>query len=118
MPNDPALATWLAGGAVVSAFVTLWWIVKRWVHIQEDKFSDLQAKMRWMDDKKLDIDQFNGWTKRMDTQFERVLDQQERAFAESRDQRQQQGEKLDELMSNTQKFNLQMVERIARLERG
>ena len=117
MPNDPTFASWLAGGAVVGAFVVLWWIAKRWISMQEDQFDELNARVSRMDDKKLDIEQFNGWTQRVDSQFDRILEEQQRGFAESRTERHQQGEKIDEMLSSTQRFNLNMVERVARLER-
>jgi len=117
MPNDPNLASWLAGGAIVGAFAILWWVAKRWIAMQEDQFDELNAKVDRMDDKKLDIEQFNGWTQRFDSQFERILAEQQRGFAESREERHQQGEKIDEMLLSTQKFNLNMVERMARLER-
>ena len=117
MPNDPSLASWLAGGAIVGAFAVLWWIAKRWISMQEDQFDELNARVSRMDDKKLDIEQFNGWTQRVDSQFERILTEQQRSFAESREERQRQGEKIDEMLASTQQFNLNLVERIARLER-
>ena len=117
MPNDPNLASWLAGGAIVGAFVVLWWIAKRWISMQEDQFDELNARVSRMDDKKLDIEQFNGWTQRVDSQFDRILEEQQRSFAESREERQRQGEKIEEMLSSTQRFNLNMVERVARLER-
>ena len=85
--------------------------------MQEHQFNDLHAKVTRMEDRKLDIEQFNGWIKKVDSQFERLLDQQQRAFAESREERHKQSEKLDEIASSTQRFNLNMVERVARLER-
>ena len=117
MPIDPNLASWLAGGAIVGAFAILWWVAKRWISMQEDQFDDLNARVDRMDDKKLDVESFNGWTQRVDGQFERILAEQQRGFAESRAERHQQGEKIDEMLSSTQKFNLNMVERLARLER-
>lgn len=117
MPQDPNIASWLAGGAIAGAFGVLWWIAKRWISMQEEQFDDLHAKVSRMDDKKLDIEQFNGWTKRVDSQFERLLNEQQRAFAESREERHKQSEKLDEIASSTQRFNMNIVERVARLER-
>lgn len=116
MPNDPSLASWLAGGAIVGAFVVLWWIAKRWISMQEDQFDELNARVSRMDDKKLDVEQFNGWTQRVDSQFERILAEQQRSFDESREERHKQGEKIDEMLANTQQFNLKLVERMARLE--
>tara|TARA_Y100000401_G_scaffold48082_2_gene37282 strand:+ start:2455 stop:2820 length:366 start_codon:yes stop_codon:yes gene_type:complete len=116
-PTDPELATWIAGGAIAGAFVVLWWIAKRWISMQENQFNELYAKVSQMDDKKLDIEQFNDWTKRVDSKFERLLNEQQRNFADSRAERQKQSEKLDQMLSSTQKFNLNMVERVARLER-
>jgi len=116
MPNDPTLASWLAGGAIVGAFAILWWIAKRWISMQEDQFDELNARVSRMDDKKLDIEQFNGWTRRVDSQFERILAEQQRSFDESREERHKQGEKIDEMLANTQQFNLKLVERMARLE--
>lgn len=117
MPADPNIASWLAGGAIAGAFGVLWWIAKRWIKLQEEQFDELHAKVTKMDDKKLDIAQFNGWTRRVDEHFGRILAQQERAFAESREERQRQSEKIEELVSCTQRFNMNMVERVARLER-
>ena len=85
--------------------------------MQEEQFDELNARVDRMDDKKLDIEAFNGWTQRVDGQFDRILAEQQRSFDESREERQRQGEKIDEMLSSTQKFNLQMVERMARLER-
>jgi predicted nucleic acid-binding Zn-ribbon protein len=117
MPADPNIASWLAGGAIAGAFGVLWWIAKRWINLQEEQFDELHEKVSKIDDKKLDIAQFNGWTRRVDEHFGRILAQQERAFAESREERQRQSEKIEELVSCTQRFNMNMVERVARLER-
>ena len=106
MPTDPNLASWLAGGAIVGAFAILWWVAKRWISMQEDQFDDLNARVDRMDDKKLDVEAFNGWTQRVDGQFERILAEQQRSFAESREERQKQGEKIDEMLASTQSFNL------------
>ena len=116
MPQDPNIASWLAGGAIAGVFGVLWWIAKRWIHLQEEQFDELHEKVTKIDDKKLDIAQFNGM-RRVDENFDRLIAQQERAFAESRDERQRQSQKIEELVSCTQKFNMNMIERVARLER-
>lgn len=85
--------------------------------MQEEQFDELNARVDRMDDKKLDIESFNGWTQRVDSQFERILAEQQRSFDESREERHKQGEKIDEMLASTQSFNLTMVERMARLER-
>lgn len=109
---------WLGTGAIVAVFAVLWWILRRWISMQEEQFDELNARVDRMDDKKLDIESFNGWTQRVDSQFERILAEQQRSFDESREERHKQGEKIDEMLASTQSFNLTMVERLARLERN
>lgn len=116
MPVDPDVTNWIAGGAIVGAFVILWWIAKRWIGLQEEEFDTLHEKVNKIKDTKLDIDAFNGWTSRVDDNFKQILIQQERAFSESREDRNKQSEKIEELVSCTQRFNMNMVERVARLE--
>ena len=51
--------------------------------MQEEQFDELNARVDRMDDKKLDIEAFNGWTQRVDGQFDRILAEQQRSFDES-----------------------------------
>lgn len=116
MHIDDGLATWLATGAIVAAFGALSWIVKRWIGAQSDKFDSLDLRIDRVASTKIDKHEFNGWSQRVDAQFQRILEEQQRSFAESREERHKQGEKIDEMLASTQEFNLKLVERIARLE--
>lgn len=116
MHIDDGLATWLATGAIVAAFGALSWIVKRWINAQSDKFEHMDLRIDRVASSKIDKHEFNGWSQRVDGQFQRILEEQQRGFAESRQERHKQGEKIDEMLTNTQQFNLKLVERIARLE--
>lgn len=74
-----------------------------------------------VDGKKLDVDAFNGWSQRLlreqKAQFERLIDEQRTQYDQHKDATQRQSEKLEEIARSTQTFNLQVVERLARLER-
>ena len=117
----PELVNWLAGGAIVGAFSFLWWIAKRWINGQAEQIALLQKEIRMVDGKKLDVDAFNGWSQRLlreqKAQFERLIDEQRTQYDQHKDATQRQSEKLEEIARSTQTFNLQVVERLARLER-